>query len=510
MTGPDGVDDYMKILFIYPDILLHRHDWTGYYYTGIALLSAVLKEHGHETSLFHIIKPVGMSDFMNRIEKEGADLIAFSSTSPMFSLVREFASWLDRAGMKIPAICGGIHPTIAPDEAIATAGIDMICRGEGEAPLLELCMKMENKEDISSIENLWIKKNGDIIKKPLRPLIEDLDTLPFPDHTIFSYPTLFHAIDGGGMFMASRGCPYNCTYCCNHLLRKIYGGNGSPVRFRSVDNLIKDIKQVIEHYPSINKLYFDDDILFLKRAWSEEFAEKYSREIHIPFVCNARVNVTDEALVKLLVKAGCTHVKFGLESGNEDISNKVLNRNLTNDSIKKVFALCKKAGLITESFNMVGIPYDTPGTILDTIKLNASIGVDKMQVSIYQPYQGTRLADLCREKKFMASGDLNSDWCSPVLKLDSISGPHVLMFRDYFKVMVRYYQLLQSLPSGASKLFMKISDRMLSSPAVSTGLNLVYIPLNYLYRRMLTLRVKAKTAGNKTGKHLLKASKSPG
>ncbi len=496
----------MKILFIYPDILLHRPDWTGYYYTGVALLSAVLKKHDYETSLFHIIQPVRKVDFMNRVEKEGPDIIAFSSTSPMFPLVREYASWLAEANVKVPTLCGGIHPTIAPEETIETVGIDIICRGEGEAALEELCTKIGKKEDVSSIANLWIKKDGEIIKNPLRPIIEDLDILPFPDHSIFSYPTLFHAREGGGMFMASRGCPYNCTYCCNHLLRKIYASHNSSVRFRSVDSLIKEIKQVIEHYPFIKKLYFDDDILFLNRQWSEEFAEKYSREIHLPFVCNARVNVTDEAVVKLLKKAGCAHVKFGIESGNEEISNKVLNRNLTNEGIKRAFSLCKNAGLITESFNMVGIPYDTPLTILDTIKLNATIGVNKMQVSIYQPYLGTRLADLCREKKYMKFKDLKSDWCSPILKLDSISSSHVLMFRDYFKVLVRYYQLLQSLPPRISKWFIKLSDLILSSPRVAKVLNLSYVPLNYLYRQLYTLRIKVKTAGRNSGKYNLKNS----
>jgi len=147
----------MKITFIYPDILLHRPDWTGYFYVGIGSLSAVLKKQGYETSLLHITKPVSKSKFMKRLEKETPDLIGFSSTSPMFPLIRQYASWLE--GLGVPTICGGIHPTIAPDEVLQTRGIDMICRGEGEAPLSELCRKMENNEDTSDILNLWIKRH---------------------------------------------------------------------------------------------------------------------------------------------------------------------------------------------------------------------------------------------------------------------------------------------------------------------------------------------------------------
>ncbi|KPJ68688.1 hypothetical protein AMJ44_05750 [candidate division WOR-1 bacterium DG_54_3] len=498
----------MKVLLIYPDILFHREDWTGYFYVGIGSLSAVLKKEGHETSLFHVTKPVNRSKFIKTVEKEAPDLIGFSATSPMFPLVRQYASWL--SGMAVPTICGGIHPTIAPEESIGVKGIDIICRGEGEAPLAELCQRIKKNEDIGNIPNLWTKCNDTIVKNPLRPLLDDLDSLPYPDRSIFSYATLFHERLGGATFVASRGCPYNCTYCCNHLLRKIYGSQHKPVRFRSVDNLVGEIRQVIKDYPFVKSLVFDDDILFLKRTWSKEFAEKCGKQIQLPLTCNARPDVTDKTMVKLMKKAGCHHVKFGLESGNEYISNEVLNRHLTNESIKNAFALCKKTGLVAESFNMIGVPHDTPATILDTIKLNAMIGVDKMQISIYQPYQGTRLADQCDEQNYIVQKDLESDWFSPMLELDTISSSQVLMFRDYFKVLVRFYQVLQKLPAGSSEFFITLSDKILSFDPSSYLLNSIYIPLNYLYRRMLALKMKARIAWRESGRYALKKYKSPG
>ena len=497
----------MKVLFIYPDILLHRLDWTGYFYTGIGSISAVLKSQGHKTSLFHVTKPVAREKFIKRVEKEAPDIIGFSSTSPMFPLVRDYALWLMEAKIGVPTICGGIHPTVTPDEVLATHGIDMICRGEGEAPLSELCQKIEDQKNITTIPNIWIKNNDGVIKNPLRPLIDDLDKLPFPDRSIFDYQTLYGEKIGCACFLVSRGCPYSCSYCCNHLMRKIYGSEGKPVRFRSVDNVIAEIQEILNRYAFIDSLIFDDDILFQGKKWSEEFAEKYSREIKLPFTCNGRANITDKTMVELLNKAGCHHVKFGLESGNEYISNQVLNRKLTNESIKKAFALCKTAGLITESFNMVGIPHDTPSTILDTIKLNATIGVDKMQISIYQPYQGTRLADHCDGQNYIVKKDLESDWCSLSLELDSILSSQVLMFRDYFKVLVRYYQVLQKLPQGPSDLLISLSDKILSSACMSKVLNSIYIPLNYLYRRVLVVRIKIKIAWRHLKKQKLLTAK---
>lgn len=484
----------MKITFIYPDILLHRPDWTGYFYVGIASLSTVLKKEGYDTSLVHLTKPVSRSEFIARMRNESPDLIGFSSTSPMFPIVKQLTLWLVEEGIDIPTVCGGIHSTIAPEEAISTQGIDMICRGEGETPIVELCRKIQRSEDISDIPNIWIKKNGYIQKNPLRPLIDDLDKLPFPDRGVFDYQNLYAERQGRLSFLASRGCPYNCAYCCNHLIRKIYGSEGKTIRFRSVDNVISEIKDVVGRYPFIRTVNFDDDILFLTTKWAEEFTERYSAEIGLPFICNARANLMDKSRVDLLKKAGCFHVKFGLESGNEYISNKILNRQLTNEQVKKALALCKDAGLITETFNMVGIPFETPAAILDTVKLNAAIGVNKMQVSIYQPYQGTRLAEVCRENSFVVRKDLDSDWFSPTLKLNTISSSQVLMFRDYFKVLVCFYRALLSLPGIISRILTWLPDKILSFRITAATLNLIYIPLNYFYRKMLTMALNMKSA----------------
>ncbi|MHA2282348.1 MAG: radical SAM protein [Promethearchaeota archaeon] len=482
----------LKITFVYPDLLFHRPDWHGYYYSGIGFLSSVLMQGGHKTSLIHITKSISQSDFIKRVKKEDPDLIGFSSTSPMFPFVKRYASWLRDAGIFIPTICGGIHPTIAPEESITPEGIDMICRGEGEAPLTELCNKMVSNEEFVDTPNLWFKRNGEIIRNPLRPIMEDLDSLPFPDRSIFDYQKLYSERENRGAFIVSRGCPYSCTYCSNQLLREIYGSEGKPVRFRSVDNVIAEIKEVLKNYPFIKSLIFDDDILFLNRSWAEEFAEKYPREINFPFICNHRANLANRERVGLLKKAGCYHVKFGLESGNEWISNKVLNRHLSKKQIKRAFARCKEAGLGTESFNMVGIPFETPSMILDTIKLNAAVSVDKMQVSIFQPYHGTKLANVCREMNFLIPKDLKPDWCSPSINIRTTSTFQVLMFRDYFKPLVLYYQILQKLPAEISKICIKNSDQILSSKFTARALNALYMPLNYLYRQMLIFRIKVR------------------
>jgi radical SAM superfamily enzyme YgiQ (UPF0313 family) len=483
----------VKITFIYPDLQPQILDWSGGFYTGIASLSSVLKKAGHETSLIHVTQLIKKNEFIDRIKREDPDLIGLSSTSHMLPFIREFSSWLLEAKINTPTIYGGVHPTIAPEESIAIDGIDMICRGEGEYPLMDLCNRIENKEDRRDILNLWVKSKTEIIRNPLRPLQADLDTLPFPDRSLFDYTNLWDEREGVAVFLASKGCPYSCTYCSNHMLRKIYGRGSKSVRFRSVDNVIAEIKQVLYDYPYFSTIIFHDDILFLKKRWAEEFSEKYRREINLPFICNARADVTNDDLVNLLKAAGCSYVKFGIESGNEEIRSNVLNRHMTNDQIMKAFALCKKAGLLTISFNMVGIPYETPNAILDTIKLNAAIGVNYMQASIYQPYQGTKLGELCRDQNFIESEELGPSFFSPtVLKLNGLHSSQILMFKKYFSPLARYYQMLKKLPATISKFLIGFSDRILCIELTSKALILIHDPLKYVYLKIKHLRANPR------------------
>ena len=476
----------MKITFVYPDIEPQIVNWQGYFYYGVAILSAVLRKKGHQTSLIHITQPVNQSDFIRDIKKQGPDLIGFSSTSHMYLYVKKLASYLVKAEIDVPTIYGGIHPTIAPDEAIQIEGIDMICRGEGEDAIVELCRKLEKDEDPSHIQNLWVKHGETLIKNPLRPLIGDLDDLPFADRDIFAYEKLFCESKGIGTFMASRGCPYDCAYCCNHLLRKIYNETEKPVRFRSVDNIIAEIRQALRPFPSINRLVFDDDILFLNRSWSEEFADKYRRKINLPFECHARADITDESTINLLKAAGCYLLKFGIESGNERIRKKVLLRQMNNTQIKKAFALAKRAGLQTKSYNMVGLPYDTPETILESIKLNAAIGVDHLYFTIYQNYQGTQLAQLCQELNLVDSTQLGPNFFSPsVLKLKSISADQILMFRNYFGLLTRYYQFIQKLPPRVAERIIALSDKIFTHVLPARLLNMIYPALRYIHQKFL-------------------------
>ncbi|MDD5448788.1 MAG: radical SAM protein [Actinomycetota bacterium] len=390
----------MKFTFIYPDFFQFR-DGTflaeGRIYLGIAYLSAVLKLHGHETSLLHLVAPPEREWLTEMVKKENPDIIGFSSTTHNFRHVQKWAEWL-KEDVGVPTICGGVHPTIAPEEVVETPGIDFACRGEAEETLLEFCEKLESSKDPSGVGGIWLKRNGEIIRNPTRPLLTDLDSLPFPDRDIFN-PALFCAEQlPRGTVMASRGCPYRCAYCSNHAQRNTYPNPKDYVRYRSPENVVEEIVELISGDPRIEYIRFDDDILNPNPQWLEELSALYRKRVNMPFICNSRANYMDKKTAQTLAEMGCTVVCMGIESGNEWLRKNVLKRRMSDETITRAFRETQEAGLKTVSTNMVGLPLEEAQMILDTIKLNASCRPDTIQVSNFVPYPSTDLFELCKEK----------------------------------------------------------------------------------------------------------------
>jgi radical SAM superfamily enzyme YgiQ (UPF0313 family) len=171
----------MKIAFV------NQADVTATFYHSIAALSAFVKANSdHQVSLIKFKGVVNPYYFKHQIEKCDPDVIAFSSMSVHWPKVKELADLAKETSSAI-TICGGYHPTFAPEETIAHPTMDIICRGEGEYALLEFLNALENGEDYTAIKNLWVKKDGEIYKNEIRPLIENLDSLPFPDRDLFDY-----------------------------------------------------------------------------------------------------------------------------------------------------------------------------------------------------------------------------------------------------------------------------------------------------------------------------------
>jgi radical SAM superfamily enzyme YgiQ (UPF0313 family) len=466
----------VKVVFVYPD-LLEGAAWRGYYYSGIGILAAVLKQAGHEAALLHVTQPIAREAFLERLRAllpaTGPRLVGFSVTSNQYPFLCEWGGWIKSEWPDTLVIAGGVHPTLVPEETLQQTAVDIVCVGEGESAIVELAAALEAGRTPEGIHNLWWKRPGGIVERtPLRSLV-DLDTLPFPDRELYDYANLHHERQGEATMMVSRGCPYACSYCCNEALREVYRGLGKPVRFRSVPLVIAELRAVLERYPFIQRFVFDDDILPLRRDWFREFAQAYKREIGRPFACNLRPNLADEEIVGLLQEAGCEEVRFGIESGNDEVRNGLLNRRLTRDEIVRAFELCHRVGMKVFSFNIVGFPGETVQQMLDTVKLNAAVRADVTRVTIFYPYQRTRLYEISRQHGLLTDRVICDYAIDTVLGFDKVQRNRIVFIRRYFPVLARLYRWALNRPWAE-----RLLDRFLSARLTTVT---VFYAANKLY-----------------------------
>ena len=425
----------MKVLFVYPDINIRGGAMS--YQFGIGMLSAMLKTHGHQTRLQYLFGQYDAAALAKTMAEWRPDLVAFSAVSPQYQYVRR----LFRDLQPFPAftILGGQHATLAPECLEETDGLDAVCIGEGEYPLLELADSLANGKINYSIPNLWFKTKGQAtIRNAPRPFMENLDALPFPDRELFDYQAVIDSDFSTALFMFSRGCPYDCTFCSNHALRQKQPGH--YVRFRSVNSALEEIRQVTSRY-RIQALYFNDDCFTAQKSFLEEFCARYPREFKFPFDINARPETLNDDICRQLKEAGCRRVSIGIENGSEQFRRAVLGRRQTNDRIAEAFAACRRAGLKTKSFNIVGFPFETPAIFQETVQLNRRIQPDSVIIGVFEPYPGTKLAEICLQEGFISADTAGACFVGrrdTVLKMPQFSRREILRcFRTFASQVYR-------------------------------------------------------------------------
>ncbi|MCS7280054.1 MAG: B12-binding domain-containing radical SAM protein [Desulfobacterota bacterium] len=387
-----------RIVFVYPNV----NTQIGFNY-GISFISSVLKMGGIETKLININEKLGYPLDYERIVEDvlnfNPDLIGFSVLTNQYKYASEIAKRLKKK-LETPIIFGGIHPTMDPIETLKNPHVDYICMGEGEEAILELA----NKGEGIGIKNIGYKKGDFFVLEPLRPFT-DISKLPFKDYEIFDFQKMIDAKDGWVGLLASRGCPFRCTYCLNHKIIDLYRKNGHLPRFyirrHKVEEVLEEIEYLLSKYRRIKMFIFDDDIFTFDKEWLYEFAKNYKKVTKIGFVCNAHPKIFDEEIASLLKEAGCRIVKFGLESGSERIRKGVLKRFMSNADIEKAFSLAHKYGLHTSAFVMLGLPHETVSDLLETVKLLAKIKPGRMRWSLFFPFVGTEAYKIAKENNMI-------------------------------------------------------------------------------------------------------------
>lgn len=401
---------------------------------GAMYLSAALKEAGHQVDI------ALAKDVFAEMERFEPHIVGFSAmTGGHQSFVR--LNQEIKKHFKVLSIMGGAHPTFFP-QVIEEPGLDMVCVGEGEGAIVELADRMAKGEPTTDIKNLWVKKDGDIYKNEVRPFITDLDSIPFPDRElahkywkVSEWPVSY--------FFAIRGCPFNCTYCFNHAYYELYRGKGKRVRYRSVNNLITEIKGVAKD-PSIKLIYFMDDTFTLDKKWLQEFCDSYKREIKLPFHCHLRPNLVDEEVAGMLKEADCYSIHMAVETADDYLRNEVLKRNISEKEIYQAAELLKKHGIKFMLQNMVGLPGGSLQKDMETLKLNIRLKPDFAEASILQPYPKTEIVEYSK-KLGLYDGDvedIEGFTRSTVLKIKNKR--EVYNLQKWFAITVRFPFILRS------------------------------------------------------------------
>lgn len=357
--------------------------------SGNRILSSVLKRSGHQVSLVYLkehrtcIKRHGDTNesvIMHEVVNEAGEDVVLSYGSPistkeidlLINLLRNIKPGLIGFSLRsisvdllkehmfrikkstgTPIIWGGIGPTLEPEKCLRYA--DIVCIGEGEEAILELADKMERGEDIYSIRNLLFKKGDTLVKNTCRPLIQDLDALPFPDiepdnkftienDCLIAKDERIGNMDKGFYdITTSRGCPFSCSYCCNDFFRKLYQGE-NYVRRRSVDNVLKELEAAKEKRP-IHTVYFKDDVFTYNWNWIKEFCSEYPRRIGTRFWCYTHPLYVKQDNLEALKKAGLYYITMGIESGSENVLFNIFKRKTPKERILQAGKILNELGL---------------------------------------------------------------------------------------------------------------------------------------------------------------------
>ncbi len=470
----------MKVLFIYFNL-----EYRPRVPNALSLLETVVQQEGHETRVFDtsfyaafqdlsqddlvgsgIRKPVEnltiepkrsdpYADLRREVERFDPALVAFSYYAANQPMQRRLLSRLKKEFPRIRVIAGGVQPCLAPERCLAEDYIDLLCFGEGEALLRELCNRMEADRDWSDIPGLWFKRNGTVIQNGLAPLT-DLSELPLLNWDSFPPVHLYGLFEGHAYRMghveATRGCPYNCSYCASGALRKVYRDAGvrGYVRHKSAAQFVAECAALKQKY-DLEMFYILDGTFTVKpRRLLEELAPLFAREVGVPFIALVRPETISPRVAELLATMGCVQASMGIESGVPEYRVDVLNRRMSDQQIVDAVHHLKAHDIGVSTYNMIGLPGMDREHVFRTIALNKRSGSDSSIVSIFVPFPDNELTKFLLARGMIRTTDIKySKGTAPNVEIAEMSAEEIVglfrTFNIYTKVPRALYPLIRPL-----------------------------------------------------------------
>jgi len=345
--------------------------------------------------------------FLSLIEDIKPGVIGFTVTQP-FEKNIAYLSRLIKGKYNIPIVWGGPGPTTDPETC--SNWCDFVCVGEGEKTIVDIAARIDNKEEIKQVNNLAYLQDGKFVQNPLYPLVSTLDELPakdiYPENKflieddclVSNFNEISYTRNVRYHTMSARGCPYNCSYCAENFMRKLY----SPERFlrrRSPSNVIEELEEAkkIVNYQIVQ---FEDEVFSLNYEWLREFGDMYKKRIDAPFACYIYPNKNIEKQLKLLKEIGLFFTCLALQSGSDRINREIFNRPFNKKLYLETAHILKRLDIGYYVDIITYNPFETRKDLQDT--LNVLMQLPRpfiMYVNKLYPIKGTKIRDLVEDSK---------------------------------------------------------------------------------------------------------------
>lgn len=384
----------MKTLLLFP-----RFEPNANPPLGIAYIAACLRQAAFDVE---VLDPT-FQDWnfaVERLQKADYDVLGIGSYTMNYNNSKKLAAVAKQVNSNVLTVFGGPHPTIVPESTIADKEVDAICIGEGEQTFAEIAGRIESGKSLEDVKGIWYKEGKKIVKNPPRPFIQNLDELPFPARDMLPMHDYLNAKLGRAAWsvkqpstsiITGRGCPFNCTYCSTKLMF------GKAVRFRSVENVMREIEQLKQEY-GINGLAFVDDTFTLSPKLVNDLCnEMIKHGTNIEWACHTRLNNASPDLFKKMHNAGCRLVVFGIESGNQYVLDNFIKKGINLKDAEKVLRWSKQAGITTGAYFMLGIPGESKENMYETIEFAKKLQPDVVNFNITRPMPKTEMYEIAEK-----------------------------------------------------------------------------------------------------------------
>ncbi len=373
---------------------------------GPAYLAASAENAGHEVIVIDAEATGESFDVVEqRICDEQPDVIGMQTFCANLERCFRTARLAKRMNPDTVIVLGGVQVTIFPEESLKRTEVDIVVRGEGEATFVDLLDALEKGRPLEKVKGIVWKKEGEYIYNELRPLIRDLDQLPFPALHLFPMMQYHSSSQLRGKrtlhMFTSRGCPYHCAYCSGDLIF------GSTFRYHSAERIVRDMIRLRDEYGADSLQFYDETFTVNRKRVTELCRAIIEKGIEMPWTCFTRVDIVDEELLRLMKQAGCYQIFFGVETGVPRLL-KMIRKETTLKQARNAFHLTRKIGIETVASFMLTLPTETVEETQESIRFGLELDPDYVYWLTFTPYPGTKLTEIAKQ-----SGEIkNSDYAS--------------------------------------------------------------------------------------------------